>query len=189
MSNATQAFNILLLSGAGSGAIYLLRWFWWRINAWTEIIAMIVAATIAVLFTLVLPDEYFTNDTLDVATVKLLLATLITTITWILTTFLTKPEPEAHLRKFYARIQPGGPGWKHIVNKMSSEEIDKEGPWEVPYGLLCVLLGCFGIYSALFSIGNFVFGNVGLGFLLAIGFAIATYLLFRFWSKLNIRNS
>ncbi len=185
LENATQAFNILLLAGAGSGAIYLLRWFWWRINAWTEIVAMAVAMVVAIIFTLGIEDAAFANEILDGATMKLLIAVLITTVTWLLTTFLTKPEPLEHLKSFYRLTQAGGPGWKKITAEMP--ETEGEGAWDVPYGLLCVFLGCMGVYLALFSIGNFVYGNMALGTMMMLGFGVCTYLLFRLWSKLNIR--
>ena len=185
LENATQAFNVLLLSGAGSGAIYLLRWFWWRVNAWTEIIAMLVAGIVGVLFALILPDALFATEVLDGSTMKLLVAVGITTITWLVSIYATKPESEETLVNFYKLIRPGGPGWKRIVEKNDIEEGNVNG-WDVPRGLLCVVLGCFGIYMALFSIGNFIYGNILLGLFMLLGFSLATWLLFRIWSKLNI---
>ena len=185
LENATQAFNVLLLSGAGSGAIYLLRWFWWRINAWTEIIAMMVAGIVGVLFALVIPDAHFANEVLDGATMKLLLAVLISTFTWIVSMYLTRPEDDQKLVDFYKLIRPGGPGWKRIRSQYGLDMEDGRN-WDVPQGILCVFLGCVGIYLALFSIGNFVYGNVVLGCCMLLGFGLATWLLFRLWSKLNI---
>ncbi len=184
LQNATQAFNILLLSGAGSGAIYLLRWFWWRINAWTEIVAMFVAAVVAILFTLVLPDSMFANNILDGPTMKLMVAIVITTVAWIVTTYATKPESTEHLINFCKLIRPGGPGWRKITDEMGDADTEKR--WDVPYGLLCVFLGCLAIYLALFSIGNFVYGNIGLGLFMLVGFGAATYFLFKLWPKLEI---
>ena len=87
LENATQAFDILLLSGAGSGAIYLLRWFWWRINAWTEIAAMISATVVAFILVFFVPNESVATALIDGSTIKLLIAVTITTIVWILATF------------------------------------------------------------------------------------------------------
>ena len=184
LENATQAFNILLLSGAGSGAIYLLRWFWWRINAWTEISAMIAATALAVIFTLFVPDSVVANSVLDGSTMKLLIAVLFTTVVWLVTTLVTRPEPMDKLLSFYELIQPGGPGWKRVAS-MASIQVPTR--WDVPYGLLCVFLGCLGFYLALFSIGNIVYGNMILAGIMLLGFCIVTWLLFRLWSKLNIQ--
>ena len=116
LENATQAFDILLLSGAGSGAIYLLRWFWWRINAWTEIAAMISATVVAFILVFFVPNESMATALIDGSTIKLLIAVTITTIVWILATFLTKPESEEVLINFVKTVHPGGPGWKKWLN-------------------------------------------------------------------------
>ncbi len=189
LENATQAFDILLLSGAGSGAIYLLRWFWWRINAWTEIVAMIGATLVAFILVLVVPDSALSTDTLDAFTAKLLLATGITTVVWLTTTLLTKPENDETLKSFYQLTHPGGPGWKKVKEKIlaDGETINgDEKKWDLPAGLLSVLLGCLGIYSALFSIGSFVYGQVTQGAILLGVFGLMIFLLFKLWNKLNI---
>jgi Na+/proline symporter len=189
LENATQAFDILLLSGAGSGAIYLLRWFWWRINAWTEIVAMVVATINAVVLVLLVPDQAVATSILDGFTVKLLVATSLTTIFWVLTTFLTPPEDFETLKNFYRKIHPGGPGWKHVIEQARAQGDDSLSTgkkWDLPQGLLSVVLGCIAIYSALFSIGNFVYGNLSQGLALAAVFTAAIFLIFRLWNKLNI---
>ena len=189
LENATQAFNILLLSGAGSGAIYLLRWFWWRINAWTEIVAMIGATITAFVLILVVPDEAMANSVLDGFTMKLLTAVVVTSVVWIVTTYVTQPEPLEHLKKFYKLTHPGGPGWKNVVEqaRQQGDPIEKEGAkWDVPHGLMSVVLGCLGIYGALFSIGNFVYGNTQYGILMAAICGVCIFLLMRLWTKLNI---
>ncbi len=187
LENATQAFNILLLSGAGSGAIYLLRWFWWRINAWAEVAAMIAATISAVVLSVWISDEALQTLYIDAPTMRLLIATGITSVSWVITMFLTQPENYETLHRFYKLTHPGGPGWKKVMDEAEEKgESFVKKKWDIPEGLLSVLLGAFGIYSALFSIGNFVFGNVGLGLVLALVFAGAVYMLFRLWNKLNI---
>ena len=187
LENATQAFNILLLSGAGSGAIYLLRWFWWRINAWAEVAAMIAATVSAVILSIWVSDGAIETQYINAATMRLLIATGVTSVAWVLTTFMTRPETYETLKNFYKLTHPGGPGWKKIVDQASSEgESIESKQWDLPQGLLMVVLGAFGIYSALFSIGNFVFGNVLVGFALAAVFALAVFALFKLWSRLNI---
>ena len=190
LENSSQAFEILLLSGAGSGAIYLLRWFWWRINAWTEIIAMISATIVAFILVLAVPGESLANELLDGSSMKLLLAVAFTTVVWIVTTFLTRPESMEVLKQFYLKVTPGGPGWKMVTEELEKEGMDlsaEQSEWDLPQSLLSVLLGSIGIYSALFSIGSFVYGNILTGILLAVVVAASVFLLFRTWSKLQIR--
>ena len=123
LENATQAFDILLLSGAGSGAIYLLRWFWWRINAWTEIVAMASATIMAFVLVLLVPDAWVETTLLDAAAVKLLIAVSFTSLVWIATTYLTKPESMETLIRFYQQVQPGGPGWKKVIDAAEKQDI------------------------------------------------------------------
>lgn len=189
LENATQAFDILLLSGAGSGAIYLLRWFWWRINAWTEIVAMISATIVAFVLTLWVPDESMATSLLDGSAVKLLLAVAITTVVWISTTFLTKPESMDVLIRFYKAVHPGGPGWKKVLDiaKAQGEDLNPDNkPWDLPISLLNVLMSCIGIYAALFSIGNFVYGNFMMGFVLLSIFGLMIFFVIKSWSKLSL---
>lgn len=190
LNNATQAFNILLLSGAGSGAIYLLRWFWWRINAWTEIVAMIGATVVAVVLVFFVNDDTIATKVLDGFTMKLLYAVTLTTIVWIITTLLTKPEDKKVLRDFYRLTNPGGPGWKKVVADAAKDgdiinEKDLGKPWEMPIQILLVFIGCIVIYSSLFAIGNFVYGETLYGFILLTIAGIGTYFLFKFFNKLR----
>ncbi|MFC2097253.1 sodium:solute symporter family protein [Bacteroidota bacterium] len=209
LDNATQAFNILLLSGAGTGAIYLLRWFWWRINAWTEIVAMIVATITAIYLVLIANDltlarmvegfyPFSANvsdmdiDVLgrDIFPVKMILAVVITTITWLVVTFITRPETKETLRSFYKLTHPGGPGWKKVIDEAEADgEIidakDRGKAWEMPIQLLCVFVGCIVVYSMLFSIGSFVYGNVTAGFILSAISLAGTFFLFKSFGKLR----
>jgi Na+/proline symporter len=189
MDNATQAFNILLLSGAGSGAIYLSRWFWWRINAFSEITEMIVATVMAIILVLFVDDATMATAILDGFTVKLLLTVAVVSVAWVTVTFLTPPEDEKTLKDFYRRTKPGGPGWKKIVDKARSEgdPIDDGGAeWQMPKQLLLVFIGCVTIYSSLFSIGGFVYGNMMQGSLLAVVSAVGAFALFRILNTLRL---
>jgi len=191
LNNATQAFDVLLLSGAGTGAIYLLRWFWWRINAWTEIAAMIAATISAVVLVFFVPDSAIQLWVLDGFTSKLLVAVLITTVVWILTTYLTAPESKETLRLFYKKTRPGGPGWKKVVEEAIKEdstiidERDVGRKWEMPLQILCVFIGAVSIYSALFSIGSFVYLKPWLGSMFAVIAVAGTIFLFRAFNRLN----
>ncbi|WP_233231563.1 sodium:solute symporter family protein [Tichowtungia aerotolerans] len=199
LTDATQAFNLLLLSGAGSGAIYLLRWFWWRINAWSEISAMIFTTLVAAVLTFgfngdreALLDLQVTDTfTLSGSSVKFLIAVLGTTIAWIAGTLLTRPESEKTLRSFYRKCQPGGPGWKKLIDKAVSEGdmIDGEEhgkSWEVPLEILCVFIGCVFVYSALFCIGSLVYANVLQATVLGTVSAASGIFIFVVWKKLHV---
>ncbi len=169
LESATQAFDLLILSGAGTGAIYILRWFWWRITAMTEVVAMFAAIGVAIILLFVIKDGSlaltFGEVEIDHATVRLLLAVFINMVIWISVTFLSKPTDKEQLYEFYKRTRPGGPGWAKL-RKMAEEDgvdiegVDKGKAWELPYEILCVLLGTIMIYGCLFSIGNIVYGNV-----------------------------
>jgi len=189
LENATQAFNILLLSGAGSGAIYLLRWFWWRINAWTEIVTMVCSFVLAILLTFYVPIESLEWSPLDVFTTKLLLAVTINSAVWIIVTYCSPQESEDTLISFYKLIQPGGPGWNKIAkmcNNCGASEKFINRKNDLPYGILLALIGCVGIYCALFAIGNLIYGNLIIAICLFLIFIIAIFLIFKLWSALNL---
>ena len=191
LNNATQAFDILLLSGAGSGAIYLLRWFWWRINAWTEIFAMFFATVMAIVLVFFVPDEAVATAVLDAFTVKLLIATGGTTIIWLLATFITKPEAKETLQKFYMLTNPGGPGWKKVVQEAAQEGINinekEEGKtWELPKQILMVFIGCVTIYSTLFSIGSIIYGQILYAIIYLVVSIVGTFYIFRLLKTLRV---
>lgn len=189
LDNATQAFDILLLSGAGTGAIYLLRWFWWRINAWTELVAMAVATIMAIFLVFGVDKGTLANEVVDHNTMRLLIVIAVTTLSWIVTTFVAKSESAKTLRNFYSLTQPGGPGWKKVIKEAEQEgvQIDKEKglAWQMPLQILCVFLGAFVIYAMLFAIGNFLYGRMLLASVFLFVVIAGTYLLFRFFSKLR----
>ena len=138
---------------------------------------MIAATISAVVLSVWVPDEAIEQTLINASTMRLLIATGITSVTWITTTFLTKPENFETLKKFYVLTHPGGPGWKKIVDEAASKgDVIESKKWDLPQGLLSVVLGAFAIYSALFSIGNFVFGNMLLGIILLLVFSILVYL-------------
>ncbi len=209
LQDATQAFNILLLTGAGSGLIYLLRWFWWRINAWTEIAAMIFATSAAIFLVFIVDNLWLANTfsgiyplpehyelmgakalSGTVFPIKLVLAVLWTTLGWVLTMFLTRPETRETLRSFYLLTRPGGPGWKKVVEEARADGHPVDGkdagkPWEMPIQILCVFIGCVVIYASLFSIGSFVYLKPLNGIILALIAAAGTVFLFKSFSKLR----
>ncbi|NNE36462.1 MAG: Na+:solute symporter, partial [Rhodothermales bacterium] len=185
LSNALQAFNILLQIGAGTGLLFILRWFWWRINPWSEITAMVVSFLVALYFAFVHTALGFEALSTHM---QLLSGVLITTIAWVAVTILTRPSESKTLASFYNLIQPGGPGWSAFLKeaKTSGVEIKDSGEgWEVPTGILCMVFGSFSIYAALFSVGHFIYGNTVLAVSLAVGSCIAGAIVAKLVVKLQ----
>ena len=198
LTNALQLFDIILMFGAGTGLIFILRWFWWRINAWSEISAMFASGMISILLNFTslstLLFDHQTNNEIFVEGIfpawsKFPIVVLITSIIWVTVTFLTKPETDETLRKFYKKTTPGGPGWARILNTFpdtSFIENETKKKWTVPSGILAMILGCFMVYGAMFATGNFLYGNYKLasGLLLLVIFSV--FLLIKLWKNNKI---
>ena len=192
LENALQAFQILLQIGAGTGLLFILRWFWWRINAWSEIAAMVVSFSVALAFFLQHKAASRTGGTTLESWQELLVGVALTTAAWIVVTFLTRPTDESKLRSFYKKTRPGGPGWTAVIDRAAAagEPIATgESEWDVPAGLLAMLTGCFAVYSALFAVGHWIYGNYLLGAGLALVAAIASILLVRSWGRIAGKGS
>ena len=159
LSNALEAFQILLQIGAGTGLLFIMRWFWYRINAYSEVTAMTVSFILALYFKLIhvkLGFDPIAND------IQLVLGVAITTVSWVVVTLLTSPSDKSTLNEFYKITQPGGPGWNKVVSDAKGDGIDldiQKRAWNVPTGILCMLVGSVGIYGALFSTGYFIYGE------------------------------
>lgn len=189
MQNAMQIFDMLLLFGAGTGLIFILRWFWWRINAWTEISAMFASGILSILLKATpLGDFFFNTETgifPDWGEIPFVM--IITTIIWLTATFTTQPESKDVLRSFYKKIQPGGPGWSKVVDeaKKDNVEVDLGEKWSVPSGILAMLLGVVLIYTIMFATGHWIYGHttsalIHTGIALVSGFA-----LIKAWGKMK----
>ena len=166
LSSAGQIFTLLLMIGAGTGLIYILRWFWWRINAYTEIVAMVSSLIIAGYFN-------FGDSTLE-GWQKIVVGAGLTTIVWITATYFTPPDEEKTLRNFVKKVKPGGPGWSKYTEEPSS------APWPVPRGVLCMTLGCIAVYGILIGVGQLLYGNTfGVAILGLSGLSV--YGLSRLW--------
>ena len=195
LQNALQLFNVILMFGAGTGLIFILRWFWWRINAWSEIAAMVVSGVFSILINFSSFGSYmFGGAVLDSEAVveglmpgywKYPLLVLLTTITWLLVTFLTKPEKDETLVRFYNIIRPGGPGWKRILARNKGKIEVKEEKWNVPYGIAATLAGCFVIYGALFSTGYWIYGYHTKAIILTVVTIIFAFILKKLWSNIK----
>ena len=146
LSNALQAFNIILQVGAGTGLLFILRWFWWRINAWSEVTAMVVSFAVAIYLQVVHPALGFTPWS---TSLQLVAGVAITTVAWVLVTYLTKPTDLDRLVSFYRLARPGGPGWAAVLEKapaaLEGLEPRPAGTWTVPSGILAMVFGTMGV--------------------------------------------
>jgi SSS family transporter len=183
LTDATQAFNILLLLGAGTGAIYIIRWFWWRINAYTEIIAMIASLVFAIYFT-------FIHDQLGMGEIeawqKTVLGAVLTTITWIIATYLTPKTNNATLREFYIKIKPSGIGWDKVIKDAELDGvIIKKENGQFPLELLGMVTGCITVFSALFTTGFLLYSEDTKAIIFGAITIAGSYLLIKITSKLK----
>jgi len=180
LSNALQAFNILLQVGAGTGLLFLLRWFWWRINAASEISAMIISFAVAVYFE-------FLHGRMGFAALtdwqKLIIGVAVTTVGWVLVTVCTRPDDPQTLLRFYRKVTPGGPGWRRILQRAGDQGEDTAGllaqEWNVPRALLQSFLGVALVYGGLFALGFWLYGNLAPACIAAIVAALASAALIR----------
>ncbi len=178
LKDASQAFNLLLLLGAGTGLIYVLRWFWWRITAYTEIIALISSMIIAGYLT-------FLHDHMGLLPLepwmKTVIGVMLTSIVWITATYLTPHTDNETLKIFYKKIKPAGPGWKHIAEQMPDVTIQSTLPLEI----LGMLVGCIVIYCALFTTGQWIYGNLMLSGIFAVVTIAGAFMIFKIWKKIK----
>ena len=145
LTSAGQAFTLLLMIGSGTGLIYILRWFWWRINAYTEIVAMVSSLFIALYFN-------FINTGIE-NWQKITIGAILTTIIWMVATFITPADDEETLKNFVKKVNPGGPGWKKYQDTANNEA------WSVPKGIIAMILGSITIYGVLIGVGQLIYGN------------------------------
>ena len=152
MTSIEGAWKLLMVTGAGTGTVLLLRWYWWRINAWSEVSAMVVAAAVSLY--LQLSGPRWNGDDPHEFAYLMLVTVAVTTVAWIVVTLVTPPEPREKLVEFYRRVRPAGPGWTAVAEMSGRIERPSES-----LGIQFVnwLLGCVLVYSAVFGIGNLVF--------------------------------
>ena len=189
LQNAMQLFNLLLVFGAGTGLIFILRWFWWRINAWSEITAMVASGVISLLITIPsIKAGLFGEVGVFPAWAEFPFVVFVTTSLWLLVTFITPSEDQSVLRFFYKKTQPGGPGWKKIIDAAkndSVELVDSDEGWSVPSGILAMLLGCLMIYSTMFATGYYIYGDYQLAFPLTGLVIVSAFFLVKIWKKVK----
>jgi len=178
LSNALQAFNILLQIGAGTGLLFILRWFWWRINAISEITAMVVSFVVALVF-------QFGGFSLE-SWQQLLIGVGITTVCWITATLLSAPTDEKVLVDFCRKTHPGGPGWKHIYLLLAKNGTTPAfDSVNLPRSILCMVAGSLAVYAFLSAIGSILYGNVFTAVILSVLSVAGFVVLAKLWNQVN----
>ncbi|MDP8244491.1 MAG: sodium:solute symporter family protein [Candidatus Hinthialibacter antarcticus] len=173
LKDALEGFSILLQIGAGTGSIYLLRWFWWRVNAWSEITGMVVSFIVALVFHFVIPDRFDPWQ-------EITIGTAITTLSWLAVTFVTPMTKRETLQAYYDKIRPVGFGWGKVV-----EVKDAGNPGEFTAALACIFFGCMAVYCALFATGSYIYGNIAVSAGLGIASAVSLFVIFKLLPKIS----
>ena len=175
LDTARESFELLLSIGAGTGLLYLLRWFWWRVNAWSEVSAM--AASFAVSLGLFIARK----NGLEMAShVSLIWTVAVTTLVWITVTLVTAPDDRKRLVEFYRLVRPAGPGWESI----RAETGLPPSPDSIAQSLLGWVLGCLFVYAALFGAGSYIYGRTSQAFMWTVVFVVSAAGLWRLLPRL-----
>lgn len=182
LSSALNAFNILLQIGAGTGLIFILRWFWWRINAYTEISAMAISFVVAIFFEVINPKVNWIMIPENQAYLKLVYSVTITTIGWLIVTFMTKPEKDEVLLSFYRKVTPAVLGWKKVLDRYPNE---KQEIGQLPKEIGLMLVGTVMVYAALFATGFFIYGNLLGGAIATVVAVLGGGIIIKSWKNLH----
>ena len=182
LDTAKDAFVLILQVGAGTGLLYLLRWYWWRITAWCEIVAMVSSFGISVVFLIM-----HKNGVIVPSDQQLVITVAFTTVCWVIMAFAGPQTDEATLVDFYRRVSPIGPGWRYIrsiagVSKAEATEYARRD--NIPLAFLGWSAGCAMIWSALFSVGNYLYGRMGLAAALLAVFLVTGTIVIRVVNRL-----
>jgi Na+/proline symporter len=172
LASIEQAWKLLIVTGAGTGTVLLLRWFWWRINAWSEVSAMAVAAAVSLYLQIVL--EWDGDRPRDFAYI-MIVTVAATTVAWLAVTWMTPPEPDATLQNFYRRVRPHGSGWGPV--RRAAGVSLAEG--SLGRDLFNAFLGCVLVYASLFGVGEILLRSVALGVTLLVIAALAAMMIAR----------
>ncbi|WP_273568499.1 sodium:solute symporter family protein [Maribacter halichondriae] len=190
LQNAEEVFKLLISFGVGTGLIFILRWFWWRINAWTEISAMFASGILSILIaTTSLKEILFgIENGLFPDWAELPFIMIVTTIIWLTATFMTQPESKEVLRSFYRKIQPGGPGWAKVVEEAKIDNVEivtTNEKWSVPSGITAMLLGVVLVYSMMFATGYWIYGRTTQAMILTGIAVVSGFLLMKAWNRMK----
>jgi len=180
LDTAKDAFDIILQIGAGTGLLYLVRWFWWRVNAWCEVVAMVSSFAVSVGFLIL------NKSGVHVSThVALMLTVAVTTVCWVLTAYVGPETDRRTLIEFYKKVHPFGPGWARVRREAGISEEEARATHEnIPMALLGWVAGCIVIWSALFTVGNYLYGRLGYAVGLLVVFIVSGLVLLRVMSTL-----
>ncbi len=182
LSSAKDAFDIILQVGAGTGLLYLVRWFWWRVNAWSEVVAMTSSFVVSVgLLILNRNGMQFSTH------VSLLITIAVTTVCWVVTAFVGPETDRRTLIEFYKKVRPSGPGWRKIRLEAGISEAQGRATQDnIPLALLGWVAGCTVIWSSLFMVGNFLYGRldyaIGLFAMVIVSGLALLYVVHRLWT-------
>ena len=184
LDTAKDAFDVILQVGAGTGLLYLVRWFWWRVNAWCEVIAMISSFGVSVLLLILARNgSGFSTHA------ALLITIAVTTVCWVATAFLGPETDRKTLVSFYERVRPAGPGWNAIRPLVDPSK--SGSPDNIPMALLGWVAGCMAIWSALFTVGNILYMRAGPALMMFVVFVTSGLVLLKvirtLWSSRDER--
>jgi SSS family solute:Na+ symporter len=173
LDTAKDIFDVILQVGAGTGLLYLVRWFWWRVNAWCEIVAMASSFAVSIAL-LVLRTQGVVFST----HVALLATVAITTVCWVATAYLGPETDRAVLINFWRKVRPFGPGWAPIRAQVGAAALDARAEGDnIPLALVGWVAGCTAIWSALFAEGNYLYGRMPQAILMTVVFLISSVVL------------
>ncbi|WP_209330139.1 sodium:solute symporter family protein [Lunatimonas salinarum] len=208
LQNALSAFNLLLQIGAGTGLLFILRWFWYRVNPYSELTAMVISFLVALAFMMLENHQAKQIETLIAAGmgreeaifeiqplkthIQLLLGVGITTITWVLVTVFTRPTPMETLERFYRRVQPGRIGWQKVILYAASQgrPIPEDAlRTDVPNGILGMAVGSMAVYSCLFATGSWIYGNITSAWLLTVLALASSWWVVIIWKRMNAKRA
>ena len=183
MKSAQEAFEILISIGAGTGLLYLLRWFWWRVNAWCEVVAMASSFAVSVVFIVMKK----TGHEMPFAQ-TVLCSVAFTTFCWVITAFVSTPTQRDKLISFYNKVHPAGPGWTKIRKQAGVSVADAALHGDhMGMAALGWVSGCLVIWSSLFSIGNFLYGRnhsaIFLAAIFLVSGSVLLYVVNHLWDK------
>jgi len=180
LESAKDAFDVILQIGAGTGLLYLVRWFWWRVNAWCEVVAMVSSFLVSlVLLVLAKNGVHFSTH------VALLVTIAFTTVCWVATAYLGPQTDRRVLVEFFTKVRPFGPGWQKVREEAGlGEDTARTAGDNIPLALLGWFTGCTTIWAALFTVGNFLYGRTNTALVCLTVFAVAGFVLLRVVTRL-----
>lgn len=186
LTNAKQIFDIIIMFGAGTGLIFILRWFWWRINAWAEISGMFISGFTSLAMSFLVVDGESLGSVLGIWKFPVVVA--ITTVVWLLVTLITPQTDKEVLKSFYLRTRPGGPGWAPILSSLKGDGIalDTSESKDLGVGIICMILGCLMVYGALFATGYWIYGQYKLATIITIAVLGCAGIITALWKKMAL---